>query len=136
MKKLGLILFAFLAMSVCALAQGQGEGRQRGQRSGGMPGFNKEQMVKSMTDRQKDRLKLTDKQVEQMKVLNESLVTEMMKQRPQMVNPQERQQMTSEEREKQRKEREKKMTEMQNNYVTLVKAVLTEDQFKEFENKW
>lgn len=132
MKKFGLIMFAFLAMSVCVMAQD--ENRQRGERQGRMPRFNKEQMVKSMTDRQVERLKLTEKQVEQMKVLNEALVTEMMSQRPQMGQPGEaRKEMTAEEREKMRAEREKKMTEMQNNYVTLVKAVLTEEQFTEFE---
>lgn len=132
MKKLGLILFAFLAMSVCAMAQD--EGRQRGQRQGRMPRFNKEQMVKNMTDRQVERLKLTDEQTAQMKVLNEALVTEMMSQRSQMDNPDEpRQELTREEREKMRAEREKKMTEMQNNYMTLVKAVLSEEQFAEFE---
>lgn len=132
MKKIGLILFAFLAMSVCAMAQD--EGRQRGQRQGRMPRFNKEQMVKNMTDRQVERLKLTDEQTAQMKVLNEALVTEMMSQRPQMGKPGEpRQELTREEREKMRAEREKKMTEMQNNYVTLVKAVLSEEQFAEFE---
>ena len=35
--------------------------------------------------------------------------------------------------EKMRKEREKSLTEMQNNYVTLVKVILSEEQFVEFE---
>lgn len=133
MKKLGLILFAFMAMCACVMAQEQGAGRQRGQRANGMPQFNKEQMVKMMTDRQVERLKLTDEQTAQMKVLNEALITEMMNQRPQMGNPQAFQEMTPEELEKMRKEREKKLTEMQNNYITLVKVVLTEEQFSEFE---
>ena len=101
MKKLGLMLFAFLAMSMCAIAQnfggddfggqgfggqgfggqdfgGQGFGGQGfggmgmgmgmgGQRANGgaMPQFNKEQLVKNMTDRQVERLKLTPEQTEQ-----------------------------------------------------------------------
>ena len=105
MKKLGLILFAFMAMCACVMAQEQGAGRQRGQRANGMPQFNKEQMVKMMTDRQVERLKLTDEQTAQMKVLNEALITEMMNQRPQMGNPQAFQEMTPEELEKMRKER-------------------------------
>lgn len=173
MKKLGLTLFAFLAMSMCAVAQnfggddfggqgfggqdfggqgfgGQGFGGQGfggmgmgmgmgGQRANGgaMPQFNKEQMVKNMTDRQVERLKLTPEQTEQMKVLNEALMTERMNQiTQQMGNGAQRpdfQNMKPEDFEKMRKEREQKLAEMQNNYVTLVKVILTEEQFVEFE---
>ena len=173
MKKLGLMLFAFLAMSMCAIAQnfggddfggqgfggqgfggqdfgGQGFGGQGfggmgmgmgmgGQRANGgaMPQFNKEQLVKNMTDRQVERLKLTPEQTEQMKVLNDALMTERMNQfTQQMGNGAQRpeiQNMKPEDFEKMRQEREKKLAEMQNNYVTLVKVILTEEQFVEFE---
>ncbi|MBR3896521.1 MAG: hypothetical protein IKJ42_05835 [Bacteroidaceae bacterium] len=176
MKKLGLMLFAFLAMSMCAIAQnfggddfggqgfggqdfggqgfggqgfgGQGFGGQGmgmgmgGQRfnGGAMPQFSKEQkkqMVKNMTDRQVERLKLTPEQTEQMSVLNEALVAEMSKQfTPGANNGGQRpdfQNMKPEDFEKMRKEREKSLTEMQNNYVTLVKVILSEEQFVEFE---
>lgn len=129
MKKFGLILFAFLAMSVCAVAQG--EGRQRGERR--MQRMNKEQMVERMTQRQVERLKLTDEQTAQMKVLNEALVTEMMSQRPERNDSVPRKELTREEREEMRKQHQAKMEEMQNNYVTLVQAVLTPEQFTEFE---
>ena len=175
MKKLGLMLFAFLAMSMCALAQnfggddfggqgfggqdfggqgfgGQGFGGQgmglgmgmgmRGQRpnGGAMPQFSveqKKQMVKNMTDRQVERLKLTPEQTEQMNVLNEALVAEMSKQFTPGANNGAQavdfQNMKPEDFEKMRKEREKTLNEMQNNYVTLVKVILTEEQFVEFE---
>ena len=173
MKKLGLMLFAFLAMSMCAIAQnfggddfggqgfggqgfggqdfgGQGFGGQGfggmgmgmgmgGQRANGgaMPQFNKEQLVKNMTDRQVERLKLTPEQTEQMMVFNDALMTERMNQFPQqMGNGAQRldfQNMKPEDFEKMRQEREKKLAEMQNNYVTLVKVILTEEQFVEFE---
>lgn len=132
MKKIGLILFAFLAMTFSAMAQDNGERRERrgGQR------MNKEQMVERMTQRQVERLKLTKEQTAQMKVLNESLVTEMMAgrtERPNRNDSNASRQMSREERDSVRQAREKRMTEMQNNYVTLVKAVLTPEQFTEFE---
>lgn len=64
MKKIGLILFAFLAMSVCAMAQ--------------MPNFDRGQMLKNMTDGQVERLKLNKEQAAKMLVLNDSLMSSMM----------------------------------------------------------
>ncbi len=133
MKKIGLILFAFLAMTFSAVAQDNGERRAR--REG--PRMNKEQMVENMTKRQVERLKLTKEQTDQMKVLNEALVTEMMANNPgrqvRTESAATRRQMTSEQREAARKEREKRTTEMQSNYAKKVKAVLTPEQFAEFE---
>ena len=138
MKKIGLILLSLVLMSVGAVAQNNNAGRERR-----APRMDKETMVKNMTDRHVKRLKLTEKQTEQMKVLNEALVTEMMsgtnqrngvqRNDNQGGNAQPGRVLSREEREEARKAREKRMTEMQNNYVTLVKAVLTPEQFVEFE---
>ena len=64
MKKIGLILFAFLAMSVCAMAQ--------------MPNFDRGEMLKNMTKQQVERLKLNEEQTAKMLVLNDSLMSSMM----------------------------------------------------------
>lgn len=134
MKKIALFLFALMVMVAGAMAQennNRGEGRRA-------PQMNKETMVKNMTDRQVKRLKLNDQQTEQMKVLNTAYVDELMASMPQMPGfgqnrAEGQKQMTAEEREAERKKRQKRMEEMQNNYVTLVKAILTEEQFVEFE---
>ncbi len=134
MKKIGLILFAFLAMTFSAVAQDNGERRMR---RGEAPRMNKEQMVENMTQRQVKRLKLTAEQTAQMKALNEALVTEMMAdnsgRQARNESVETRRQMTREQRDAARKEREKRTTEMQNNYAKKVKAVLTPEQFAEFE---
>ena len=127
MKKIGMIMFALLLMSVGAIAQNE----QR--RAPQMPRMDKKAMVENMTKRQVERLKLTDEQTAQMKVLNEALVTEMMAGRPQMNDSVPRKELSREELEAQRKVREKRMEEMRNNYVTLTKASLTPEQFVEFE---
>lgn len=128
MKKIGLILFALMLMSVGAAAQQNAGGRERRG-----PRMDKATMVERMTDRQVKRLKLTEDQTAQMKVLNEALVTEMMSQAPQRNDSVPRREMSREEREAQRKAREARMEEMRNNYVTLAKAILTPEQFAEFE---
>ena len=133
MKKLGLILFAFIAMGMYAMAQGQGF---PGNGQGRMPGMTKEMkemMVKNMTDRQVERLKLSEEQTAQMKVLNEALITQMMAQFTPPTDSVPRKELTREEMEKLRKEHEAKLNEMQNSYVTLTKVILSEEQFKEFE---
>ena len=61
MKKIGLILFASLAMSVGAMAQ--------------MPNFDRGEMLKNMTDNQAERLKLNKEQAAKMLVLNDSLMS-------------------------------------------------------------
>lgn len=128
MRKIGLILVAFLLMSVGAVAQQNAGNRERR-----APRMDKATMVERMTERQVKRLKLTEKQVEQMKVLNEALVTEMMAGATPQRDSIPRREQTREQREAQRKAREARMEEMRNNYVTLVKAVLTPEQFVEFE---
>lgn len=128
MKKIGLILFALMLMSVGAVAQQNAGGRERR-----APRMDKATMVKRMTDNQVKRLKLTKEQTEQMNVLNEAYVTEMMAQGPQRNDSIPRREMSREERDAQRKAREARMNEMRNNYVTLAKAILTPEQFKEFE---
>ena len=63
MKKIG-FLFAFLAMSVCAMAQ--------------MPNFDRGEMLKNMTNNQAERLKLNKEQAAKLLVLNDSLMSSMM----------------------------------------------------------
>lgn len=130
MKKIGLILFAFLAMSVCAVAQN--EGRPRGER-GGMPRMNREQMVKSMTDNQTKRLKLSKEQAAKMQVLNDTLMSSMMGGFGQRQRNTQRTEMTQAQREAQRKERTEKMNKAREQYNKGVKAILTAEQYKEFE---
>ena len=64
MKKIGLILFASLAMSVGAMAQ--------------MPNFDRGEMLKNMTNNQAERLKLNKEQAAKLLVLNDSLMSSMM----------------------------------------------------------
>lgn len=111
MKKKGLILFAALAMSVSAMAQN------------GMPEFNKEQMLKMMTDRQTERLKLDKAQATKMLVLNDSLMSTMMSGFKPGAD------MGQVDFEAMRA----KMEKAREKYNKGVKALLTADQYKEFE---
>ena len=111
MKKIGLCLFAFLAMSVSAMAQN------------GMPEFNKEQMLKMMTDRQTERLKLDKAQATKMLVLNDSLMSTMMSGFKPGAD------MGQVDFEAMRA----KMEKAREKYNKGVKALLTADQYKEFE---
>ena len=132
MKKIGLMLFAFLAMSVCAMAQNEGR-PARGER-GGMGRMNREQMVKNMTDNQVKRLKLNKEQAAKMQVLNDSLMSSMMGGFGQgQRNNTPRREMSSEDRAAQRKAMETRMTQAREKYNKGVKAILTAEQYKEFE---
>ena len=109
MKKIGLILFASLAMSVGAMAQ--------------MPNFDRSEMLKNMTNNQTERLKLNKEQAAKMLVLNDSLMSPMM---GGFTPGADMGQMDFEAmRAKMEKAREK--------YNKGVKALLTADQYKEFE---
>ncbi|MBR2359917.1 MAG: hypothetical protein IKJ42_03710 [Bacteroidaceae bacterium] len=109
MKKIGLILFASLAMSVGAMAQ--------------MPNFDRSEMLKNMTNNQTERLKLNKEQAAKMLVLNDSLMSSMM---GGFTPGADMGQMDFEAmRAKMEKAREK--------YNKGVKALLTADQYKEFE---
>lgn len=136
MKKIGLFLFAFLAMSVVALAQND---ERRAMRRGNAPRMNKEQMVENMTKRQVERLKLTDKQAAQMKELNETLFAGMTGERRQSTDVSKEKEteknrvLTREEREERRKQREAQTEEARKNYMKSAKEILTPEQFVEFE---
>lgn len=109
MKKNGLILFAFLAMSVSAMAQ--------------MPNFDRGEMLKNMTKEQAERLKLNETQAAKMLVLNDSLMSSMMSGfRPGA-------DMGQVDFEAMRA----KMEKAREKYTKGVKALLTEEQYKEFE---
>ncbi|MBQ8737249.1 MAG: DUF4890 domain-containing protein [Bacteroidaceae bacterium] len=125
MKKLGLVLFAFLAMSVCTMAQN--ENRERA------PRMNREQMVKSMTENHAKRLNLNAEQTAKMQVLNDSLMSNMMSGFGQRQGGTSYRDMSQEERDAMRKERETKMNAAREKYNKGVKAILTEEQYKEFE---
>jgi len=137
MKKIGLVLFAFMAMSVVALAQNND--RSRGMRRGNAPRMNKEQMVENMTKRQVERLKLTDEQAAKMKELNGTLVNGMMGERRQSTDVSKEKEteknrvLTREEREERRKQREAQTEESRKNYMKSAKAILTPEQYAEFE---
>ena len=136
MKKIGLVLFAFLAMSVVALAQ---DDNRRGMRRANAPRMNKEQMVENMTKRQVERLKLTDEQAAKMKELNGTLVNGMMGERSQSADvskgkdAEKNRVLTREEREERRKQREAQTEEARKNYMKSAKAILTPEQYAEFE---
>ena len=109
MRKIGLILFAFLAMSVCAMAQ--------------MPNFDRGEMLKNMTNNQAERLKLNKEQAAKLLVLNDSLMSSMMSG---FTPGADMGQIDFEAvRAKMEKAREK--------YNKGVKALLTAEQYKEFE---
>ena len=109
MKKIGLILFASLAMSVGAMAQ--------------MPNFDRGEMLKNMTKQQVERLKLNEEQAAKMLVLNDSLMSSMMSGfRPGA-------DMGQVDFEAMRA----KMEKAREKYTKGVKALLTEEQYKEFE---
>ena len=109
MKKIGLILFASLAMSVSAMAQ--------------MPNFDRGEMLKNMTKQQVERLKLNEEQAAKMLVLNDSLMSSMMSGfRPGA-------DMGQVDFEAMRT----KMEKAREKYTKGVKALLTEEQYKEFE---
>ena len=109
MKKFGLILFASLAMSVGAMAQ--------------MPNFDRGEIVKNMTNGQVERLKLNKDQAAKMQALNDTLMSSMMGGFTPGADPG---QMDFEAmRANMEKAREK--------YNKGVKALLTADQYKEFE---
>ena len=129
MRKIGLILFAFLAMSVCAVAQNN---RPRGER-GGASRMNREQMVKSMTDNQVKRLKLNKEQAAKMLVLNDSLMSATMGGFGARQRNVPRSEMSQADREALRKEREARTAKAREKYNKEVKAILTPEQFKEFE---
>jgi hypothetical protein len=108
MKKIG-FLFAFLAMSVCAMAQ--------------MPNFDRGEMLKNMTNNQAERLKLNKEQAAKLLVLNDSLMSSMMSG---FTPGADMGQIDFEAvRAKMEKAREK--------YNKGVKALLTAEQYKEFE---
>ena len=108
MKKIG-FLFAFLAMSVCAMAQ--------------MPNFDRGEMLNNMTNNQAERLKLNKEQAAKLLVLNDSLMSSMMSG---FTAGEARGQIDFEAvRAKMEKAREK--------YNKGVKALLTAEQYKEFE---
>jgi hypothetical protein len=108
MKKIG-FLFAFLAMSVCAMAQ--------------MPNFDRGEMLKNMTNKQAERLKLNKEQAAKLLVLNDSLMSSMMSG---FTPGADMGQIDFEAvRAKMEKAREK--------YNKGVKALLTAEQYKEFE---
>ncbi len=129
MKKIGLVLFAFLAMSVCAVAQND---RPRGER-GGAPRMNREQMVKNMTDNQVKRLKLNKEQAAKMQVLNDSLMSATMGGFGTRQRNAPRSEMSQSDREAQRKDREARTAKAREKYNKEVKAILTPEQYKEFE---
>lgn len=109
MKKIGLILFASLAMSVGAMAQ--------------MPNFDRGEMLKNMTKQQVERLKLNEEQAAKMLVLNDSLMSSMMSGfRPGA-------DMGQVDFEAMRA----KMEKAREKYTKGVKELLTEEQYKEFE---
>ena len=108
MKKIG-FLFALLAMSVCAMAQ--------------MPNFDRGEMLKNMTNNQAERLKLNKEQAAKLLVLNDSLMSSMMSG---FTPGADMGQIDFEAvRAKMEKAREK--------YNKGVKALLTAEQYKEFE---
>ena len=108
MKKIG-FLFAFLAMSVCAMAQ--------------MPNFDRGEMLKNKTNNQAERLKLNKEQAAKLLVLNDSLMSSMMSG---FTPGADMGQIDFEAvRAKMEKAREK--------YNKGVKALLTAEQYKEFE---
>lgn len=109
MRKIGLILFASLAMSVSAMAQ--------------MPNFDRGEILKNMTKQQVERLKLNEEQAAKMLVLNDSLMSSMMSGfRPGA-------DMGQVDFEAMRA----KMEKARDKYTKGVKALLTEEQYKEFE---
>lgn len=109
MKKIGLILFASLAMSVCAMAQ--------------MPNFDRGEMIKRMTSEQVERLKLNEQQAAKMQVLNDSLMSSMMSGFTPGAD------MGQIDFEAMRAKMEKARAK----YTKGVKALLTDEQYKEFE---
>ena len=129
MKKIGLILFAFLAMGVSVVAQND---RPRGER-GGAPRMNREQMVKNMTDNQVKRLKLNKEQAAKMQVLNDSLMSATMGGFGTRQRNAPRTEMSQADRDAQRKEREVRTAKAREKYNKDVKAILTPEQYKEFE---
>ena len=104
-----MILFASLAMSVSAMAQ--------------MPNFDRGEILKNMTKQQVERLKLNEEQAAKMLVLNDSLMSSMMSGfRPGA-------DMGQVDFEAMRA----KMEKARDKYTKGVKALLTEEQYKEFE---
>lgn len=109
MKKIGLILFAFLAMSVYTMAQ--------------MPNFDRGEMLKNMTNNQAERLKLNKEQTAKLLVLNDSLMSSMMSGfRP-----------GADMGEIDFEAMRAKMEKAREKYTKGVKAILTDEQYKEFE---
>ena len=108
-EKTWLILFLSLAMSVSAMAQ--------------MLNFYRGEMLKNMTKQQVERLKLNEEQAAKMLVLNDSLMSSMMSGfRPGA-------DMGQVDFEAMRA----KMEKAREKYTKGVKALLTEEQYKEFE---
>ncbi len=131
MKKLGLVLFAFLAMSLGVMAQPDGGRRDDGRRGQRM--MSPEKMVERMTERQTERLKLTDEQKASMQALNTAYMAKMRQPRPEKKDEGEVKNMTKEERQALRQANMERMKTVRAEYEAEVKKVLTPEQYAEFE---
>lgn len=133
MKKLGLMLLAFVTMMAGASAQENAE--RRGERRG--PRMDKETMIARMTERQVKQLSLDEAQAEQMKVLNAEYfaqLEELMRAgRPEPNDSVAPKEMSREEQEAFRKELDAKTAAVREGYLAKVKEVLTPEQYEKFE---
>lgn len=131
MKKLVMVFFAFCAISMGLMAQGEVGRRENGPRGERM--MSPEKMVERMTERQTERLKLTNEQKASMQALNSAYVAKMRQPRPEMKDGDEVKKMSKEERQALRKANMERMKTVRAEYEAEVKKVLTPEQYAEFE---
>lgn len=131
MKKIGLMMFALVAMLTGVSAQENGP---RGDRRG--PRMDRETMVTRMTERQAERLGLNEEQTAKMKELNADYFAQMEQMRggaPVKNDSIAPKKLTREERKALREANEEKMKTLRTDYMAKVKEVLTEEQYAKFE---
>lgn len=131
MRKLVMVFFAFCAISMGLMAQGEVGRRENGRREQRM--ISPEKMAERMTERQTERLKLSDEQKAGMQALNSAYVTKMRQPRPEMKDGDEVKKMSKEERQALRQASMERMKTIRAEYEAEVKKVLTPEQYAEFE---
>lgn len=142
MKKFGFMAILFSMVALGTVAQEN----SRRMRPRGEHRMNKEMMAKRMTERQTQRLSLTDVQQDSMQVFNLEFLTQMQALRPDRSDHRREQvvsdslsnkKMDRKEMRKRRKEMEKQSTAQMDSLRTVynmrVKSVLSDEQYAEFE---